>query len=97
MAKKKKAAKKVSVKNPPIKIPNLVKKIKADKKKNPKHFLFKELYSSLEGLTEMAASADMEALPKVELEFYANTLTHLLLTLKFRLDALTGSKVRFKL
>jgi hypothetical protein len=45
----------------------------------------------------MAASADMEALPKVELEFYANTLTHLLLTLKFRLDALTGSKVRFKL
>ena len=95
MAKKKKTTKKTRSKAPQLAVPNWIKKLDADKKKNPKPYLFKEIYAALDALHELTESADIEARPKVDLEFYATTLTHLSLTLKFRLDDLTGMKVRF--
>lgn len=63
-------------------------------KKQLQNSLFKKLYSALDLLDREATSADMDAVPMVELEFYADTLMHMAVTLKFRLDDLTGVRIR---
>jgi hypothetical protein len=64
--------------------------LKPTPKKELRNSHFKELYTALDLLDAVATSDNMDDLPTGELAFYASTLNHMAIALKFRLDDLTG-------